>query len=138
MDSLSPQDRSRLMARIRGRNTKPELVVRRIVRQLGCRYRLHGRGLPGSPDLVLQDRLLVIFVHGCYWHRHSCSRGQSVPAVRNRFWNDKFRANIARDQRVRRKLRRMGWRVITVWECQTKPSKQPSLERRLQRLLIFS
>ncbi|MDX2148474.1 MAG: very short patch repair endonuclease [Planctomycetota bacterium] len=136
MDSLSPEDRSQLMARIRGGNTAPEMVVRRILTRLGYRYRLHVRGLPGSPDLVLRSRSAVIFVDGCYWHRHSCKRGRSIPSSRTDFWKAKFRANTLRDRRVRRRLRAMGWRVITVWECQTKPSRAPALERRLERLLF--
>lgn len=135
MDTLSPDERSRRMAKIRGRDTSPELVVRRLVSALGCRYRLHVRGLPGRPDLVLRSRSTVIFVNGCFWHRHTCPRGRSAPSSRRAFWEAKFEANVARDRRVRRQLRAMGWRVITVWECQTKPSRLPALERRLARLL---
>ncbi|MDQ7013709.1 MAG: very short patch repair endonuclease [Planctomycetota bacterium] len=135
MDSLSPEDRSRLMAQIRGRDTSPELIVRWVVSGLGYRYRLHVRSLPGCPDLVLRSQSTVIFVNGCFWHRHSCARGKSMPSTRKAFWQAKFEANVARDRRVRRQLRAMGWRVITVWECQTKPSRLPTLERRLARLL---
>jgi len=135
MDSLSPDERSQLMARIRGRDTSPEMVVRRVVTALGCRYRLHVRDLPGRPDLVLRSQLTVIFVDGCYWHRHACPRGRSVPSSRTAFWKTKFDTNVTRDRRVRRELRAGGWRVITGWECQTKPSRLPVLERRLARLL---
>lgn len=137
-DTLSQRERSACMKSIRSADTRPELVVRRIVHRLGGRYRLHVQDLPGRPDLVLNRRGLIIFVNGCFWHRHRCPKGNSLPATRVQFWTRKFAANVARDRRVRRQLRAMGWRVITVWECQTRPSKLPALERRLARLLNSS
>lgn len=125
--------RSGLMARVRSHGTSPERAVRSIVHGLGFRYRLNLRSLPGTPDLVLTRCRTAIFVHGCFWHRHRCARGESLPKTRRRFWESKFDANVQRDGRAIRKLRLMGWSVIVVWECQT---KNPSaLTRRLARLL---
>ncbi len=106
------------MSRIRGTNTRPELIVRRLLFALGFRYRLHVAELPGCPDIVFPARKKVIFVHGCFWHRHNCPRGQSSPASRVGFWERKFAANMARDKLVRRRLRGMGWASLVVWECQ--------------------
>src|SRR4051794_22330518 len=112
MDILTPQERSDRMARIRGADTRPELVVRRLATSLGYHYRLHRRDLPGTPDLVFPTLKKVIFVHGCYWPRHSCRQGRSTPATRYDFWNAKFNANMARDRRVRLELKRAGWQVL--------------------------
>ena len=121
------------MAAIRGKDTAPELQVRSIVHGLGYRYRLNVRGLPGSPDLVLPRLDTVIFVHGCFWHRHPGCRYATTPATRKRFWQNKFDANTARDRRVTRQLRRLGWSVLTVWECQLK--RPEAVVDRLERLL---
>lgn len=132
-DILSRSDRSALMARIRGKDTAPERAVRSLVHGLGYRFRLHVRDLPGRPDLVLPRLATVIFVHGCYWHRHSCPAGRVVPKTRSSFWTRKFECNVARDRLATARLRRLGWRVLSVWECET---KQPlKLQRRLRRLL---
>lgn len=133
MDILSPEQRSKRMASIQGRDTVPEMRVRRLVHALGYRYRLQGRHLPGTPDLVFTSRGCVLFVHGCYWHRHSCRQGRSIPSTRTEFWTDKFEANVSRDRRVQAKLRRAGWRVMVVWECQTRDLDR--LSRRLERFL---
>jgi len=120
------------MARIRGKDTKPELIVRRLAHAAGYRYRLHRRDLPGCPDLVFPRYRKIIFVHGCFWHRHSCRKGRSTPRTRRRFWKKKFDENRERDRRNRRALRRQGWQVLVVWECQTKDP-----EKLLQRLHQF-
>ena len=115
-DRLSTAERSALMARIRGTNTKPEVLVRSALHRAGFRFRLHGAALPGRPDIVLPRHRTVVFVHGCFWHRHGC-RLSSEPATRRAFWREKFARNRARDQRTARALRNLGWRVVTVWEC---------------------
>ena len=135
MDRLTRAERSRLMARIRGANTRPELVVRRILSVLGIRYRIHERPLPGTPDIVLTRARKAIFVHGCFWHRHSCRRGQSMPSTHRRFWEKKLRANRLRDRCTRRRLRDLGWKILVVWECQTTPQR---LDHLAHRLAIFA
>ena len=106
------------MSRIKGRDTGPELVVRSTLHHLGFRFRLHGKKLPGLPDVVLPRHRTVIFVHGCFWHRHRGCRFAYQPKSNIPFWTDKFAQNMARDSRNRRELRRLGWRVVVVWECQ--------------------
>ncbi len=138
MDILSKDQRSGLMSRIRGKDTNPEMVVRRLIHSLGYRYRLHVRTLPGCPDLVFPSRRKVVFVHGCFWHRHSCRKGRSVPGTRTAFWETKLESNRKRDRRFRRKLRRQGWQVLVVWECQTKPAKADKLVKRLDQFLRAS
>jgi DNA mismatch endonuclease (patch repair protein) len=108
------------MAKVKGKDTGPEIAVRRIAHALGFRFRLHRSDLPGSPDLVFPSLRAVVFVHGCFWHRHAGCAKASSPKTRKAFWNAKFEANVARDARAERRLRRLGWRVMTVWECQTK------------------
>lgn len=120
MDVHTKQQRQRNMRAIRCRDTKPEMFVRRLVHSLGYRYRLHGRSLPGRPDLVFASKKKVLFVHGCFWHRHRCKYGRVVPATRRQFWMDKLQKNSDRDRRVRRQLRALGWRSLTIWECQLK------------------
>lgn len=115
----TPQ-RSALMARIRGKGTSPEMAVRRAAHSLGLRFRLHRRDLPGRPDLVFPKHRLVIFVHGCFWHRHPGCGRTTTPKTRRDFWLGKFADNEARDRRVTALLRTAGWRVAVVWECETK------------------
>ncbi len=118
-DKISKQARSRNMAAIRGKDTKPEIAVRRITHAMGYRYRLHRKDLPGSPDLVFSSRQKVIFVHGCFWHRHArCKEGRWEPKSRVEFWQEKFAKNKKRDQRNRRDLRKLGWEYLVLWECQ--------------------
>ena len=117
IDTVHPAVRSRMMAGIRGRDTKPELILRRAMHARGLRYRLHDRKLPGRPDLVFRRFRAVCFVHGCFWHRHEGCRYATDPATRQLFWQAKFRANVERDRRVREDLRDAGWRVAIVWEC---------------------
>lgn len=119
MDIVSPQRRSAMMSGIRGQNTKPEMIVRRFAHRFGYRFRLHRRDLPGTPDLVFPGRRKVIFVHGCFWHRHSGCRFAYNPKSRADFWQAKFATNVARDARVQHELRTLGWDVLTVWECET-------------------
>ena len=106
------------MAAIRGKNTKPELIVRRIAHRLGYRFRLHAADLPGKPDLVFRSRRAVVFVHGCYWHLHNCKRGRSTPTTNAAFWREKRARNRTRDRCRIAALRRAGWRVLVVWECE--------------------
>jgi DNA mismatch endonuclease (patch repair protein) len=107
------------MASVRGKDTAPELLVRRLLHRSGLRFRLHRAGLPGHPDIVLSRLRVVVFVHGCFWHRHSHCRRTTTPAANRQFWVEKFRANRLRDRRVIRDLERLGWRSVIVWECET-------------------
>ena len=132
-DVFSTSKRSEVMSRIRGKDTTPELQVRSIVHRLGYRFRLHVRDLPGSPDLVLPRLGTVIFVHGCFWHRHRGCRYATTPSTRRAFWQAKFDANVARDKRTAASLRHLGWSVITVWECQLRTPER--VAARLERLL---
>lgn len=127
---ITREQRSRNMAAIRHKNTKPEIVVRRILSAMGLRYRLHRTDLPGKPDIVMPGRKIVIFVHGCFFHMHKCRYGQVVPATNREFWQAKRSGNCARDQRNARRLRRLGWKVFTVWECQTRTIENVGLRLR--------
>jgi len=132
-DVLTPQQRSFNMSRIRNRDTKPEKIVRSIVHALGYRYRLHKPDLPGKPDVVLVRHRKIIDVHGCFFHMHKCRYGKVVPVTNAKFWRTKRLSNVERDRRNLRALRREGWKVLIVWECET---KQPtSLQRRIERFL---
>jgi len=133
MDRLTRERRSWNMSRIRGRDTAPEKTVRSVLHRIGCRFRLHRRDLPGSPDIVLPKYRTVVFVHGCFWHRHPSCRFAYTPKTRVRFWSRKFAENVERDRRVRRRLRDLGWRVIVIWECETLAWEQ--LADRLWRVL---
>jgi len=123
------------MRRVRSENTKPELIVRKLAHGLGYRFRLHRKDLPGKPDLVFAGRRKVIFVHGCFWHQHNCKRGARKPATRREYWLAKLQRNVDRDKTVIRRLRRMGWGVMVIWECQTRPSKLDRLAGRITRFL---
>ena len=123
MDTVDRSTRSRMMAGIRGKNTKPELLVRRALFAAGFRYRLHRRSLPGSPDIVLPSRRAVIFVHGCFWHQHEQCKFAKIPASRSEFWIEKLAKNIERDRKDIGRLQKDGWRVLTVWECATRDSQ---------------
>ncbi len=132
-DRLTKEQRSWNMSRIRSKDTKPEMIVRRLLHAMGVRYRLHRAGLPGKPDIVFGPRRLVIFVHGCFWHRHAGCREATMPSANRDFWLAKLEGNAARDLRHRAALRRLGWRVAVIWECET---RQPDkLARRLVRLV---
>lgn len=119
-DVLTPEQRSFNMSRIRNRDTRPEMIVRSIVHGLGYRYRLHKKDLPGKPDLVLVRHRKIIDVHGCFFHMHKCRYGSVVPATNAKFWRTKRLSNVERDRRNRVALRRDGWRVMIVWECETR------------------
>jgi DNA mismatch endonuclease (patch repair protein) len=122
MDTLSKSERSERMRRIRGRDTKPEMIVRRLIHGMGYRYRLHQGGLPGKPDLVFPGRKKAIFVHGCFWHRHpdpNC-RLARMPKTQLDFWGPKLATNRERDERNISRFEGLGWRVLQVWECQIK------------------
>lgn len=123
-DIVDPQTRSRMMSGIRGKNTKPELALRRALHARGFRFRLHSCNVYGRPDLVLPKHRAVVFVHGCFWHRHEGCRYATVPATRSEFWRAKFDANTARDSAVRTRLFEDGWRVSTVWECALRKPEQ--------------
>lgn len=117
VDVVTPQVRSRMMSGIRGKNTLPEMLVRRFLHGLGLRYRLHDRGLPGAPDLVFPRHGVVIFVHGCYWHRHEGCKYATTPASNVEFWETKFAENVRRDRAAVMALKKAGWRVFILWEC---------------------
>lgn len=134
-DRLPPARRSWLMSRVRGKDTTPELAVRRTAHALGYRFRLHRRDLPGTPDLVFPSRRAVIFVHGCFWHRHPFCRKASVPTSRVDFWNEKFDRNVSRDRRNVDELVQLGWRVLTIWECETHEKGRAALTARLLSFL---
>lgn len=116
-DIVSPEVRSKMMSGIRAKDTRPELVLRRALHALGFRYRLHVRNLPGKPDLVFPKYRAIIQVHGCFWHRHGCSK-TTDPASNSEFWQMKFARNVVRDREVKCRLRELGWRVGIVWECE--------------------
>lgn len=120
MDHLTAEQRSENMRRIRSANTRPELAVRSALHRLGYRFRLHASQLPGKPDIVLPKYKTVVFVHGCFWHRHRCKKGNRHPRSNTDYWDAKLKKNVARDASNRRQLRLRGWRCITIWECQTK------------------
>jgi DNA mismatch endonuclease (patch repair protein) len=119
-DVHTREQRSRNMAAIRGKNTKPELKVRSALHARGYRFRLHQKKLPGNPDIILPKHRTVIFVHGCFWHCHDCSYGKVTPATRADFWSRKRAGAVDRDQRNAAAIRARGWKVVTVWECQTR------------------
>jgi DNA mismatch endonuclease, patch repair protein len=134
MDTLTPQQRSERMRLVRGSDTKPEMAVRRLIHGMGYRYRLHVGKLPGKPDLVFPSRGKIIFVHGCFWHRHpsSACRLARLPKSRLDFWQPKLEQNRRRDLQARRQLKRSGWRILVIWECQIKAG---SLADKIERFL---
>ena len=119
-DIFDPGKRSEIMSRIRGRDTRPEMIVRRIAHGLGFRFRLHRKDLPGRPDIVFPRHQAVIVVHGCFWHRHPGCKRASSPKTRVRYWQNKFEDNVVRDKRNETALRDLGWKVMVIWECETK------------------
>ena len=134
MDVVDAATRSRMMAGIRSKNTKPEMTVRRYLHGRGFRYRLHTPGLPGSPDVALPKHRVAIFVHGCFWHRHTGCRYATTPASNSEKWETKFRANIDRDVRTSAALQARGWRIIVVWECELKRNAPERLERLVEEI----
>jgi DNA mismatch endonuclease (patch repair protein) len=135
VDTLSKEERSRRMSRIRNKHTKPEIIVRRLVHRMGYRFRLHRRDLPGQPDLVFPRRRKVIFVHGCYWHRHPdpACRLARLPKSNLEFWIPKLEGNRERDLRNQEALMSSGWSVLVIWECELKDIT--SLERKIREFL---
>lgn len=129
VDIVNRQRRSEIMARIGPRNTSPEIAVRRAAHRMGLRFRLHRKDLPGSPDLVFPRHQLAVFVHGCFWHRHSGCKNATMPKTRPEFWQRKFDGNVARDARNGVELECLGWRTQIIWECE---AENPS---RLARIL---
>ena len=132
-DVFDAEKRSAVMARVKGRDTTPERTLRRLLTGLGARYRLHRKDLPGSPDIVLPGRRLVVFAHGCFWHGHDCPRGARTPKANRDYWLAKVARNRARDAAVVQVLAAAGWRVETVWECEMKD--ETALKARLAALL---
>jgi len=129
LDTLSPIQRSINMSRVKGRDTRPEKIVRSLLHRLGYRFRLHNNKLPGKPDITLAKYKTVIFVHGCFWHRHSGCPRASIPKTRQEFWTNKFEKNINRDKQVQTNLKELGWKIIVIWECELKDI--PRLEKRI-------
>lgn len=130
VDTFSRAERSRIMAAVKSKDTTPELLIRRLVHSFGYRYRLHVRSLPGTPDLVFPRLRKIIEVNGCFWHMHNCGRCR-IPSSRRDYWIAKIERNAARDKRTRRELRKLGWEVLVIWECQIQPSRKDRLRRRI-------
>lgn len=124
-DVFSPEKRSEVMRAVKGKDTKPEIALRKALHRLGYRYRLNVKDLPGKPDLVFPRHKTVIFVHGCFWHGHGCKRGRRVPKTNRAYWKDKIARNKARDEKNANALKALGWRVVTIWECEL-PGLDPS------------
>lgn len=135
-DNLTPAQRRACMQAVKGRDTTPERVVRSMMHRLGGRFTLRRKDLPGKPDIVMPARGTVVFVHGCFWHGHTCARGKRKPITNAVYWQAKIERNQNRDRRSVAALRRSGWRVLVVWECETR--KPAQLERRLTRFLASS
>ena len=127
MDTFSPEKRSEIMRRVRSTDTTPEKKVRSLLHGLGFRFRLHRSDLPGKPDIVLPKYRTVIFIHGCFWHRHPGCPRASTPATRREYWLPKFKRTVQRDQKNQAKLIELGWRVIVVWECEIKDLEHLSI-----------
>jgi DNA mismatch endonuclease (patch repair protein) len=132
-DSIAPETRSRIMSRIRKTDTEPEMAVRRLVHSMGYRYRLHVKGLPGTPDLVFPARKSVIFVHGCFWHRHPRCKLCRTPKSRQEYWIPKLEGNRRRDRDNQRQLTQNGWRYLVIWECEIADLQR--VARRVQHFL---
>ena len=132
-DVFDAAQRSAVMRRVKGRDTGPEMQVRKALTALGARYRLHRKDLPGSPDIVMPGRRLALFVHGCFWHGHDCPRGARTPKANRDYWTAKVGRNRVRDLRVQGELAARGWRVETIWECELKDAD--ALQARLEGLL---
>ena len=133
-DVLTPEQRKYNMSRIRYKDTRPEMIVRSEVHRMGFRYKLYNSVLPGKPDLVLTRRRKIIFVHGCFWHMHTCKYGRVKPRTNAEFWENKRLGNVKRDRKNIRELKKNGWRVLIVWECWTK--NLPLLRKKLSTFLI--
>lgn len=131
-DVVDRATRSRMMSGIKGKDTKPELIVRRYLHRAGLRYRLHAK-LPGKPDLVFPKYRVVVFVHGCFWHRHEGCQHATTPANNAAFWQSKFQGNVRRDRRVQAELSELGWRVLIVWSCELSKQRLQALASEIKR-----
>ena len=127
------EQRSRNMSAIKSKNTKPEIKVRKVLHSMGYRFRLHSKDLPGSPDIVLPKYKTIIFVHGCFWHRHENCKYASTPKTRKEFWENKFRANVKRDLEIQEKIKNIGWKYVVIWECEARNIE--SIEEKIKRFL---
>lgn len=135
MDNLTKDERSEIMSRVKSRNTRPELAVRKLIWAMGIRYRLEGRDLPGKPDIVFRRLRKVIFIHGCYWHRHEGCPNTRTPKSRVNFWTQKFETNRQRDEEHYRELKAMGWQFLIIWECEIKPRKMDELSKKISEFI---
>jgi len=133
-DVFSPEQRSEIMAKVRSQDTKPEVLVRSLIHRMGFRFRLHNKHLPGNPDIVLPRHKKIVFVHGCFWHQHEGCPHAARPASNIAYWNKKLDGNVRRDKANLEKLAALGWRVLVIWECETRNREQLIL--RLQEFLI--
>jgi len=136
MDIITPERRSWNMSRIKGKNTKPEIIVRSLLFKLGYRFRLHYKKLPGKPDIVIPKYKTIIFVHGCFWHRHTGCQYAYSPKSRVDFWENKFNENINRDKKKKKELEDLGWKVIVLWECETKNTN--ILQEKISKIINLS
>jgi DNA mismatch endonuclease, patch repair protein len=134
MDRISPEQRSWTMSRVRSHNTGPEILVRKAAHALGLRFRLHRKDLPGTPDLIFPKLRVALFVHGCFWHRHAGCNRASMPKSQTAYWTRKFERNVERDRKADAALEAVGWRPMTIWECQT--NDRAKLIKLLQNLLL--
>ena len=132
-DTVDKKTRSRIMSSVQGKNTQPEKVVRSLLHRMGYRFSLHNKHLPGKPDICLRKYKTVIFVHGCFWHRHKGCRYATTPSSNVSFWNEKFERNVSRDAQNRKDLKKLGWQIIIVWGCSIKSIEK--LSKRFDQLL---
>ena len=128
MDIWSKEKRSKVMSKIRSKNTKPEMLLRSALHKEGLRFRIHRKDLPGKPDIIFAKQKVAIFVHGCFWHYHKDCREGRIPSSNSKFWQEKLEKNVAKDETVTEELRGQGWRVITIWECE--------IEKQIEKVLI--
>ena len=136
MDTVDSRPRSRIMASVPQRNSKPEVTLRKELFRLGYRYRLHVKSLPGTPDIVLPKFRVSVFVHGCFWHRHARCKLATEPTSRRAFWMTKFSANVERDIRKRKELRKLGWASVVIWQCQIQRSVKEAAEKVVRKLAV--
>lgn len=135
MDIWSRKKRSEVMSRIRSKNTKPELAVRSFLHRLGFRFRLHRRDLPGCPDIILPKYKVLIFVHGCFWHLHEGCRDGTIPKTQHEKWKAKLERNVARDKQNIKELKKLGWKVIVIWECEIEKQFE-TVKQRLLNIIV--
>lgn len=135
VDHLSQEKRSWNMSRVKSKDTGPEMKVRRLLFSMGFRYRINVKALPGKPDIVLKKWNTVIFVHGCFWHRHKGCKDTTTPKTRTEWWLEKFKKNVANDQKKRQALEKLGWKVLVVWECETNQNGELCKEKLYRRIV---